>query len=147
MNAKVLHVNSIDEHLTLLDIVITGDKVNESRFSTAALTYNGYSLSLGDGEVDILQHPLVGILKAHVTELYLVIEVVKTLGDSRVFDSVLCLKDLVDTLHRCKSLGDIVTSFGYILERVDDGVEHYRVIDEYGTGKSACIQNEYASEP
>ena len=36
------------------------------------------------------------------------IEVVKTLGDSRILDCILCLKDLVDTLHRCKSLRYVV---------------------------------------
>ena len=96
------------KHLALLNIVITGDKIYESRFSASALAYEGYSLSLGDGKVDILQYPLVCILKAHITELYLMVEVVKTLGDSRILNGILCLKDLVDTLHRCKSLRYVV---------------------------------------
>ena len=63
VDAKVFHVDAVYQHLSLLHVVVTGDEVYECRLATATLSHQCDGLALGDGEVDVLQHPLLSILE------------------------------------------------------------------------------------
>ena len=108
MDAEVLHIDAVNEHFALLHIVVTGNQVYERRLATAALSYECDGLALRNHEVDVLQHILFTIGKAHILELYLVFEAADVLGVRNLLDGVLGHQDLVDTLHRGQSLGNAV---------------------------------------
>ena len=63
VDAKVFHVDAINQHLSLLHVVVTGDEVYECRLAAATLSHQCNGLALGNGEVDVLQHPLLSILE------------------------------------------------------------------------------------
>ena len=48
VNAQILDVNTVNQYLTFLHIIIAGDEVHQCRFSTARLPHNGYGLALGN---------------------------------------------------------------------------------------------------
>ena len=79
------------------------------------------------------EHPLLPIAEGDIAELYLMLEGSDMLGMSRFLDGVLCQQDLIDTLHRGKSLRDIISYLGDILQGVDDAVEDNHIIDKGGT--------------
>ena len=67
-----------------------------------------------------------------MTELDLVVETGDMLRIRRFLNGVVCHQDLVHTLHRGQTLGDVVTCLREIFQGVDDGVEHHHIVDEDG---------------
>ena len=128
--AQILHVDAVNQHLALLHIVVAWNEVYHRRLSAAALTYQRNGLSLGNHQVDVLQHPLLSISEAYVLKLYLVLETLDVLGVSNLLNRVLRHQNLVHALHRGQSLGNAVTSLREVLQRIDNRVEHHHVIDE-----------------
>ena len=82
-----------------------------------------------------------------MAELYLMFEAADMLRVLLVLDFHLSLQNLVDTLHTCQSLWNIVTRFGEFLQRVDDAVEHHEIEDDGRTVDSAVIQNQDTAKP
>jgi hypothetical protein len=74
MDAEILHVDAIDEHLALLHIVVARDEVDKRRLTAAALSDECHGLTFGDDEVDIFQNitellrVVVGIGEGDVAE-------------------------------------------------------------------------------
>ena len=135
MYAKLLHIDAIDEHLALLYIIVARNEVDEGGFSTTALTHNRYRLTLWYREVDISQYPLLTIAEGYVAELYLMLEAWNMLRILYFLNRILGQQDLVDTLHRCKALGNIVAHLGNLLQRVDDRVQNHHIINKGRTRK------------
>ena len=90
MYAKLLHVDAIDEHLALLNIIVARNEVDEGGFSTAALAYNSYRFAFRYCQVDIPQNPLLTIAERYITEFYLMLEAWYVLGTCNFFYSVFC---------------------------------------------------------
>ena len=122
MDTNVFHVDAINEHFTFLNVIVTGNKVDECRLTTATLTDQGDGLTFRHDEVDVLQHPFVGILKRHMAELYLMFERLDVHGVFRILYGNLRLKDFIDTLHRSQALRYAVAGFRELLQRLDDAV-------------------------
>ena len=110
VDAQILHVDTVDEYLTLLHIIVAGNQVYECRFAAATLSYDGNGLSLRNRQVDILQNPLLTVTEAHILKLYLVLEAGQALRTCHLLDGILCHQDLVDTFHRCQTLGNVIAS-------------------------------------
>ena len=156
MYGQVADVYPVDEYFAFLDVIVTWDEVHKGRFSTAALSYERYGLALRNGEVYVPQHPVwlsvvvlaVIVGEGNVAELYLMLE---TVDMNRIFPLLylrLSLQYLVDTLHGGKSLGDVVTGLGEVLEGVYDAVEYHQVINECRTGDDGIgAKDECSSEP
>ena len=90
---------------------------------------------------------MIGIGEGYVAELYLMLEAADMFRGLLVLDFDLGFQNLVDTLHTCQSLWDIVARLGEILQRVDDAVEHHEVEDDGRTIDSAVIQNQDTAKP
>ena len=90
---------------------------------------------------------MVGIGEGNMAELYLMLEAADMFRVLLVLDFDLGFQNLVDTLHTCQSLWDIVTRLGEFLQRVDDAVEHHEVEDDGRTIDSAVIQNQDTAKP
>ena len=85
---EVLYVDTVDEHLALLHIVISWDQVYESRLSATTLSHQGDGLTLWYHQIDVLEYPFyrcilnlvaVGVApclisEPYVSELYLMLE-------------------------------------------------------------------------
>ena len=82
-----------------------------------------------------------------MAELYLMFEAADMLRVLLILDFHLSLQNLVDTLHTCQSLWDIVTRLGEFLQWVDDAVEHHEIEDDGRTVDSAVIQNQDTAKP
>ena len=146
-DAEFLHVDAVNEHLTLLHVVVAGNQVDKGRLARAGLSDDGNGLALGNDQVDVAQHPLVGILETDVAELYLMLEGGYVLRMFRLSDGVLGQQYLVHTLHRGQSLRYVIACLGEVLQGIDDGVEHHHIVDEYRTGQGLVVQHEHATKP
>ena len=87
------------------------------------------------------------VCETHMPEFYLVFETCDVSRLGRLFDRVLRLQDLVDTLHRGQTLGDAVACLREVLQGVDDGIEHHHVVDEDRPREGVVVQHEHAAEP
>ena len=145
--AHGLDVAAVDEHLSLVDVVVAWNEVNQRGLSGAGLSDDGYGLALGDDEVDVAQHPLFAVAEGDVAEGYLVAEGVDGMGAEGVLDGVLGQQYLVDALHGGQSLGNVVARLGEVFQGVDDGVEHDHVVDEDGAGECVVVEHEDAAKP
>ncbi len=153
MHGKVFHIDAVDKHLALLYIVVTRNQVEHRTLSATALSHQCDGLSLRNHQVDILQYInqlivlVVGIGEGNMAELYLMLEAADMLRVFLVLDFNLSLQNLVDALHACQSLWDIVARLGEFLQRVDDAVEHHEIEDDGRTIDSAVIQNQDTAKP
>ena len=68
-----------------------------------------------------------------MTELYLVLETGYLLGVLRFLDGVLSHQNLIDTLHRSQSLGDVIPYLRHLLQGVDNRIEDHHIIYKGGT--------------
>ena len=84
------------------------------------MSYECNGLAFGNHDIYILEHPLLVVLEADVAELYLMFEAAYMYWFFRFLDVVLCQKYLVNTFHRGKTLGDVVSSLGEVLKRLND---------------------------
>ena len=147
VNTQVLHVDAIYQHLTFLHIVIARNQIHQSRFSAAALSHQGDGLTFLNNQIDVAQHPLVGIFERHVTELYLMFEAIDMLGVLGLLDIVLGQQNLIHTLHRSQSLGDVIAGLGELFQRIDDAIENDEVVDKGGSADGGIVQYLDTTEP
>ena len=90
---------------------------------------------------------MVGIGEGYMAELYLVLKAGDMVRVLLVLDFYLCLKNLVDTLHACQSLRDIIARLGEFLQWVDDAVEHHEIEDDGRTVDSSIVQYQNTAKP
>ena len=153
VHGKVFHIDAVDEHLALLYIVVTRYQVEHRTLSATALSHQCDGLSLRNHQVDILQYInqffvlMVGIGEGYMAELYLVLKAGDMVRVLLVLDFYLCLKNLVDTLHACQSLRDIIARLGEFLQWVDDAVEHHEIEDDGRTVDSSIVQYQNTAKP
>ena len=147
VNAEASHVDAVDEHLSFLHVVVARYQIDERRFAAAALSHEGYGLSLLYLEADVAQYPLFAVAEGDMAELYLVAELSYMYGVFGFVYGVLGFQHLIDTLHRSESLGYVVCRLRHILERIDDAVEHDEVIYKCGSGEHLAVKDEYSAHP
>ena len=147
VNAQFLHVDSVDEHLAFLHVVIARDEVDQRRLSPTRLDHQRHGLALLDGEINVLQHPLFAISERHVAELNGLLEALDMHRVGRFLDMILGQKYLVDTLHRRQALGNVVACLRKLLQWVDDAIENHHVIDKGGTDDAVVVDDQDAAEP
>ena len=145
--AQILHIDAIDEYLTLLNIIVTGNEVNKRRLAGTGLSYDGNGLALWNSQVDMFQNPLFAIAERDIAEGNLTLEGRQMFGTLGLLDGILGHQNLVDALHRGKSLGDVIACTGELLQGVDDGIEDDHVVDEDGTSEDIIVQHQNTSEP
>ena len=56
------HVDAVDQHISVGDVVEAGDQVGDGGLAGAGLADQRHGLAGLDGEVDVLQHRLVGLV-------------------------------------------------------------------------------------
>ena len=147
MDAHILHVDAVDEHLAFLYVVVAGDEVHQRRLAAPALSHDGDGLALGNRQVDVSQDPLFPISERYIAEFYLMLETRQALGELWLLDGVLSHQYLVYAFHRCQTLGDVVACLREVFQGVDDGVEHHHVVDEDGTRECVVVEHQHAAEP
>ena len=151
VNAQIFDVDAVDEHFTLLHVVVARDEIDKCRFSATALSDYGDGLAFRNNEVDILQH-VVEILfllvsKRDMAELYALLKRCDRLRMFRLFDIVFSHQYLIDTLHRSQSLRDVVACLGKFFQGVDDAVEDDQIINKGGTADGCVVQHQYSTKP
>ena len=99
MDIEVFHVDAVDEHLTLLHVVVSRNEVYHGRLSSSALSHEGYRLSFLYREVDVSEHPLLAVSERHMAEFYGVVEAGDVLRVLLLLDVAFGKQDLVYTLH------------------------------------------------
>ena len=147
VDAQLAHVDAVDEHFSLLHVVVAGYQVDERRLAAAALPHEGHGLALGNGEVDVAQHPVFTILETHVAELDVALEAAQVHRPFGLADGHLGHQYLVHALHRGQSFGNVVAGTGEIFQRVDDAVKDGHVVDERGAVDASVAQHQHATEP
>ncbi len=110
MYAHVLYVDTVDEHLALLHVVIARDKVHQRGLSSSALPYKCNGLTFLHSKVDVAEYPFLRIAEGHVAEFYLAVEACGCGRYGRLLDVVLRHEDFVHALHGRQSLGYVVAS-------------------------------------
>ena len=115
VQAQVFYVDAIDEHFAFLYVVVARDKIDERRFSAAALSYQRNSFSLRDDEVDVFEHPLFPIAERHMTELYLMLERIDADGVFLLLDVNLRQQNLIDALHRSQAFRNVIARLRELL--------------------------------
>ena len=71
------------------------------------------------------QNPLFSIAERHVAKLNAVVEAVERNGLFGIVNLYFGFQNLIYTLHRSQSFGDVIPCFGELFERIDDAVKHY----------------------
>ena len=153
MHGQVFHVDTVDKHLALLYVVVSRNEVYHRTLSATALSYQGNGFSLGNHQVDVLQHinqlvvAVVGIGEGYIAEFYLVFEAYYVFRIFLVPDFYLCLQYLVDTVHGGKTFRDVVACLRELFQWIDDAVEHDEIEDDGRTVDASVVENENTSKP
>ena len=126
-----LDILAVDEHLTLVDIMVTGNQGHQCRFTRTRLSHQCDGLPFGHLQIDVLQYltPL-DIAERYVAQLDILLERWHRLGLCRFLDGVVGLEDKVDTVHGCQSDRYLIGGLRQFLDRIDDTIQDDHVEDE-----------------
>ena len=145
--AQVAHVGAVDEHLSLLRVVVARYEVDKSRLAAAALSHERDGLAFLYLKVDVAQNPLLPVPERHVAELYAVSERRDAHRFRLLLYGVLSLQYLVYSLHGRQTFRYVIACLGELLQRIDDAVEHHEVVDEHRSAERHVVKDERATEP
>ena len=148
-DADTLDILTVNQHLAVLDIMITGNEVYKRRLTRSRLTNKGDGFSFGNLQINMLQHlTSLNIAERHVTQLYLLFKRRHGLWMLRLLDGVISFQDEVDTVHGSQSEGYLVSGSREFFQRIDDAIEYHHIEDERGgVNKVRLMQNEESAEP
>ena len=111
------------------------------------MTDESYGLPLTYREIDITQHPLLGVAEGDVSELDRLVEGHR-LGVLRILYRTLGSEDTVYTLHRGHPSADRIEALAELLEWIDEAVEDDEVVDEgRGRDRARLGENQRAPVP
>ncbi len=109
MNRKLAYIHSVNRNRTRAHVVVSRNQIHQRRFPRPRLPHEGNRLPLRHGQVYVLKNiPLPVVGEEHVPDSDAVVEALYFNRFSDLLYAVLRVENLIDPLHRSKTLRDAV---------------------------------------
>src|SRR5574344_2240990 len=99
-DANILDVNTVNQYLARDSIIKSWNKVHKCRLPGSGFYHDGNGLSFFDFKIDVIKNLMpVLVRKIHVFKRNLIIEFAEFLRIFYLYDIILRIQNLVDSLH------------------------------------------------